>query len=139
MNTTLVGVPQDSVDLVWGKAQPLLERALGYADGEFTIEDVLKFILDRTMQLWVLLDAETDDVVMAATTEMTSCPRMKVCRVVLMGGVSMDVWQDQVPVFEDWARQNGCQMFEIYGRKGLAKKLTQLGYETKYYVNRKQL
>ncbi len=51
-DVALMGVRQDMVQAIWNKAKPHLERALEHSDGEFEIDDVLKFLLDRTMQLW---------------------------------------------------------------------------------------
>ena len=53
-DVTLAGIRHDMVEAIWEKAKPHLEQALEYGDGEFQIDDVLKFLLDRTMQLWVL-------------------------------------------------------------------------------------
>ena len=138
-DVTLMGIRHDMVEAIWDKAKPHLEKALEYSDGEFQIDDVLKFLLDRTMQLWVLYDISTHDVVMAGCTEIIDYPRSKICRVVLMGGLSMDLWQAQTPVFEDWAREQGCVQMETLARKGMAKKLIKLDYKPVYQVSRKRL
>lgn len=138
-DVALMGVRQDMVQAIWNKAKPHLERALEHSDGEFEIDDVLKFLLDRTMQLWVLYDISTHDVVMAGCTEIVVHPNKKICRVVLIGGLSMDLWQAQTLVFEDWAREQGCVQMETLARKGLAKKLTELDYKQIYQVCRKEI
>ena len=138
-DVTLKGIRHDMVEAIWDKAKPHLEKALEYSDGEFQIDDVLKFLLDRTMQLWVLYDISTHDVVMAGCTEIVVHPNKKICRVVLMGGLSMDLWQSQTPVFEDWAREQGCTQMETLARKGLAKKLAELDYKQVYQVCRKNI
>jgi len=116
-----------------------LEKALEHSDGEFQIDDVLKFLLDRTMQLWVLYDTSTHDVVMAGCTEIIVYPNKKICRVVLMGGLSMNLWQSQTTALEEWARKQGCTQMETLARKGLAKKLTKLDYKQVYQVCRKDI
>ena len=138
-DVTLMGIRHDMVEAIWEKTKPHLEKALEYGDGEFQIDDVLKFLLDRTMQLWVLYDISTHDVVMAGCTEIVIHPNKKICRVVLMGGLSMDLWQAQTPVFEDWAREQGCTQMETLARKGLAKKLAELDYKQVYQVCRKDI
>lgn len=138
-DVALMGVRQDMVQAIWNKAKPHLEKALEHSDGEFEIDDVLKFLLDRTMQLWVLYDISTHDVVMAGCTEIVVHPNKKICRVVLIGGLSMDLWQAQTPVFEDWAREQGCVQMETLARKGLARKLAQLDYKQIYQVCRKEI
>ena len=138
-NITPMGVRHDMVEAILGKAKPHLEKALEYGDGEFQIDDVLKFLLDRTMQLWVLCDTDSRDVLITVCTEIIDYPRSKICRVVLMGGLSMDLWQAQTPVFEDWAREQGCVQMETLARKGMAKKLIKLDYKPVYQVSRKRL
>ena len=138
-DVALMGIRQDMVQSIWEQAKPHLEKALEHSDGEFKIDDVLQFLLDRAMQLWVLYDISTHDVVMAGCTEIIDYPRSKICRVVLMGGLSMDLWQAQTPVFEDWAREQGCTQMETLVRKGLAKKLTGLDYKQVYQVCRKNI
>ena len=138
-DVALMGIRQDMVQAIWDQAKPHLEKALGHSDGEFKIDDVLKFLLDRAMQLWVLYDISTHDVVMAGCTEIVVHPNKKICRVVLMGGLSMDLWQAQTQVFEDWAREQGCVQMETLARKGMAKKLIKLDYKPVYQVSRKRL
>ena len=127
------------VEAIWDKAKPHLEKALEYGDGEFQIDDVLKFLLDRTMKLWILYDTSSHDVVMAGCTEIIHYPHKKICRVVLMGGLSMNLWQSQTTAFEEWAREQGCTQMETLARKGLAKKLTKLDYRQVYQVCRKDI
>ena len=138
-DVTLMGIRHDMVEAIWDKAKPHLEKALEYSDGEFEIDNVLKFLLDRTMQLWVLYDISTHDVVMAGCTEIIVYPNKKICRVVLMGGLSMNLWQAQTTAFEEWAREQGCTQMETLARKGLAKKLTKLDYRQVYQVCRKDI
>ena len=138
-DVALMGIRQDMVKAIWEQAKPHLEKALEHSDGEFKIDDVLQFLLNRAMQLWVLYDISTHDVVMAGCTEIVVHSNKKICRVVLMGGLSMDLWQAQTPVFEDWAREQGCVQMETLARKGLAKKLAQLDYKQIYQVCRKEI
>ena len=138
-DVALTGIRHDMVEAIWEKAKPHLEKALEHSDGEFEINDVLKFLLDRAMQLWVLYDTSTHDVVMAGCTEIVVYPNKKICRVVLMGGLSMNLWQSQTTAFEEWAREQGCTQMETLARKGLAKKLTKLDYRQVYQVCRKDI
>ena len=138
-NITPMGVRHDMVEAIWEKTKPHLEKALEYGDGEFQIDDVLKFLLDRTMQLWVLCDTDSRDVLIAVCTEIIDYPRSKICRVVLFGGISGMMWQEYLTIIEDWAKEQGCSSIESLARKGMAKKLIKLNYKPVYQVSRKKL
>ena len=138
-DVALMGIRQDMVQAIWERAKPHLEKALEHSDDEFKIDDVLQFLLDRAMQLWVLYDISTHDVVMAGCTEIIDYPRSKICRVVLFGGISGMMWQEYLTIIEDWAKEQGCVSIESLARKGMAKKLIKLNYKPVYQVSRKKL
>lgn len=135
----LIGVPYSSVDEVWQKVQPLLQKGIDYGDGELDVKDILKFLLDRAMQLWVLYNYTEDVIVMASVTEIIHYPQRKYCRFVTLGGERVDDWMSYIADIELWAKSQGCDSMEAYGRRGLAKKLEQVGYTNQYVVIRKPL
>lgn len=135
----LVGVPASSVEQLWDEVKPMLEKGISHGDGELDINDILKFLLDRAMQLWVLYDYSGDTVVMAGVTEIVNYPKYKVCRAVILGGDSLDQWVKYIQGIEAWAAEMGCAKVEAYGRRGLAKKMESIGYSNKYVLIRKDI
>ena len=135
----LVGVPASSVEQLWDEVKPMLEKGISHGDGELDINDILKFLLDRAMQLWVLYDYSGDTVVMAGVTEIVNYPKYKVCRAVILGGDSLDQWVKYIQGIEAWAVEMGCTKVEAYGRRGLAKKMESIGYSNRYVLIRKDL
>ena len=135
----LVGVPHASIDEVWGEVKPMLERGISHGDGELDIDDILKFLLDRTMQLWIVYNYTEGNIMMAGITEVMTYPKIKVCRAVVLGGDGVDQWVKHVSGIEEWAKSQGCDKIEAFGRRGLAKKMEAIGYSNRYVVIRKDL
>lgn len=51
-------------------------------------------------------------------------PTKRVCRIVTLGGHSMDEWTDTVlSTLEDWAEAQACHAMETVCRKGFIKKI----------------
>ena len=135
----LVGVPYSSLDSVWEEVKPKLQRGIDLGDGELNVDDILKFLVDRSMQLWVLYDYLGDKIVMAGVTEVVVYARKKVCRAVVLGGDGLDAWVGYIDQIEAWAKTKDCNQMEAFGRRGLAKKMEAIGYQNKYVVIRKDL
>lgn len=138
-DTELIGVPHSSVGDIWFEVKPMLEKGIAHGDGELHIDDLLKFLLERTMQLWVLYNESEGQISMAGVTEIVNYPRTKVCRAVVLGGDGVDMWIQHISGIEEWAKSMNCDKVEAYGRRGLAKKMEQIGYQNKYVVIRKDI
>ena len=138
-DTELIGVLHSSVGDIWFEVKPMLEKGIAHGDGELHIDDLLKFLLERTMQLWVLYNESEGQISMAGVTEIVNYPRTKVCRAVVLGGDGVDMWVKHISGIEEWAKSMNCDKVEAYGRRGLAKKMEQIGYQNKYVVIRKDI
>jgi hypothetical protein len=117
----LDGVPAAAVPLLWPCARRFVERALDEGGGHLLAEDVLAALLRREMQLWVL--RRDGSVVGALVTEIVRWPRRSVCRLALAGAEDglREEWLSWRGLIERWARAEGCDAMEIYGRPGWAR------------------
>jgi hypothetical protein len=118
---TVEGVAAAAIRGVWPRVLPWIERALAEGLGHLESRDVRDALERRDMQLWI---ARREDAVVAAlVTEIVVYPRRKVCRFVLMGGADgqREVWLPWLSLLEAWARAEGCDLVEIYGRPGWAR------------------
>lgn len=127
------GVLFSEIEKVWDKVSPLIERALQYADGKFTIESVKNSLVSRNMQLWVYIN---NDIKSCAVTQIHSYPNKKVCSVLFAAGQDVHEWLQFMTLVEEWARSNLCESIEIYGRPGWERLL---GWERIHVVIRKNL
>ena len=130
----LIGVPSLSVEEIWPRVEHLIKKGLEHGRGELDETDVLKFLIERVMQLWVVMDMLDNKPVMAGCTEIVNYPRKKICRAVVLGGNHIEEWMSHVKGIEEWARTKGCDHMDAFVRKGLAKKMAKIDYKQEYVV-----
>lgn len=115
-------VHSTAAESVWYQALPLIERALEHDNGRVSAGDLLNDIKAKDKQLW--LGAERGTLKIVAITELVMWPQFNVCRFVLLAGEDFDGWWSFArPIFESWAKAEGCRQFEVRGRLGWARKL----------------
>tara|TARA_R110000764_G_scaffold178179_3_gene264336 strand:- start:337 stop:765 length:429 start_codon:yes stop_codon:yes gene_type:complete len=137
--TELIGVPYSCIEELWDEVKPMLEKGIAHGDGELDINDILKLLVERSMQLWVVYNSNEEAIAMAGVTEIVNYPKSKICRAVVLGGEGVDMWIAHIEGIEEWAKSMNCDKVEAYGRRGLAKKMEKVGYSNKYVVIRKDI
>jgi hypothetical protein len=132
----LRGVPATQVDMVWTPVKHFIQAALDRTEGEMSIDDVYNALIERDMQLWILLDGL--HVIGALVTQLLEFPNVKSCRYVAMGGDVHGDFEEITSMIEQWAATQGCQRMEIVGRPGWARALRDFGYHQAYsYVTKR--
>jgi hypothetical protein len=118
-NIEMTGVYSEFVDSIWTQIVPLLEKAMAYADGKYSVDDVYRALREKDMQLWIAyLDKK---IVAFAITQILIYPQTKRLCVTFMGGEKMSNWLHYLKPITDWAKSNGCEAIEGYSRPGVAK------------------
>lgn len=85
-------------------------------DPRGTLEGILDEVEQEHAQLWcVLSDQEWCSVIVTRILHFDSCD---VFRVQLCGGEQLHSWKHLMPDLEGHARDLGCSMIEILGRRG---------------------
>jgi len=131
----LSGIPAEQVLSVWDEVEPLVERVLPHADGEYTAETVLTSLLKRDMQLWI--GHEDNKIIYMGISEMSQFPSGQiVATIVMVAGERVDEWLEDLTLFEDWAKANGASKVRLMGRPGWRKKLN---YKNTYTVLSREL
>jgi len=87
-----------------------IERALPYAGGTHSIEDVWDAIANGTLQLW-------PGKVSAIVTQVIQYPRSKELVFFLAAG-DLEEIQRVYDVILDWGKAQGCERATFMGRKG---------------------
>jgi len=131
----LVGVAAEAVARLWPRIEPLVRRGLAYADGRYAPGDVLRALLARDMQLWLVVGGGTIEAV--CVTEILRYPRQRRCNIFLCAGGGMRRWVGLLRDIEGWAREQGCAAVELQGRPGWARVLKD--YRRTYILLRKEL
>lgn len=110
----IVGIPHAQIEQWWPLIEPLVAKALKYADGKYAPENVLEGLKARQYQLWManVLDA-------ICVTQIINYPQKRVCIVFLAAGKNMHRWVNEMDeTISAWARERGCKSIEMHGRPG---------------------
>jgi hypothetical protein len=109
-----------------------IERALEYAGGSHTFDDVCDAVAERRLQFW---PGHTSCVV----TEILEYPQHRCLNFFLAAGNLAEL-QAMAPKLEEWGRSQGCTKAVLSGRRGWERSfLVNEGYEQKLVVLEKVL
>lgn len=121
------GVRHNQIHLVWDDVKPMLEKALKHADNKYDLRYIKLSLNVRDMQLWVLnKDKKT---VGCVVTQICTYPLSKRLLIFALAGQGFDNWKHHFKTIKAWARENGCESCEIYGRPGWERKLKPMGFK----------
>lgn len=135
----LEGVPAPHLHMVWDTVKPMLTECINLTNGEYSIEDTQRNILERDWQLWLGIDSE-DYARSVAVTEIAHYPRRKICRVVLVQAEEMRFISELLDDLAAWALSIQCTGMEAWCRPGMAKVLVKNHeFIAKYQVVTKDL
>lgn len=133
----LFGVLSTEIDQAWMQVSPILEKAIPYTDGKYSLEDINEGIKSRELQLWLSTRQEGPTTCMV--TRIIQYPQEKILLIMLYAGESLKNMIHFKPIIYNWAKENGCMSIYIYGRAGWEKVLKDEGYEKVYSVLRMKL
>jgi hypothetical protein len=126
--------------LRWSELSPLIQDALSKGQGENTLVDHMKNLLDFKTHCWLITDNE-NGIKGVILTEFLQYTRHKTLHVITLSGNSFKDWVHLYPTVEQFAKDGGAIAIEQWGRKGWEKVLPKLipGFETAYVVMRKNI
>jgi hypothetical protein len=126
------------VAIVWPVVEGLLQKAVDYAHGDITTEDLRLACIREEMQLFIFWDGETAK--SSLVTEFLQYPRKKVIRVIAAAGKGYgQCVREYWDLLSVWAGQNGVSEFESWNRPSMTRYLRRLGFEKVYEVTRLRL
>lgn len=114
MSVELLCIDPAKVDLVWPFVSPLIGNAVDRC-GDWTLEDVRR-VLDQGALLWVTSE-DGKTISAAAVTRLIETRKGLCCNVVACGGKDDD-WRERFAPIEQYAKDEGCTITRIEGRKG---------------------
>ncbi len=114
----LLGVKTELLECCLTEVVPMLKKALVYARNRHTVERVIEDLRKREMQLWIAI--QNIKILGFAITKIDYTPatNYKVAYIMFIGGTKMHKWIHLTKYIIEWARQNGCDAVEGYGRDG---------------------
>ena len=121
MNTGhLHQVPALAVIHEWPRVASLVRQALKRGEGSYGEADVAMACMSGAWKLWMVENGF--NVTAICITQIIEFPRQRKCLLRYLAG-TMEAIEPHIPVIEDYARREGCQVLEGYARKGWARRM----------------
>jgi len=130
--------PEDALKH-WHIIAPILQTAIDTGQGESSITDYMRKILNEAAHCWVVLD--DNNIVGAGLTEFMYYPQHKTLHIIAFSGSNFEEQSKVFPTVEQFAKDSGCKSIEQWGRPGWAKVLPKYvpGFKEAYVVMRKDI
>jgi len=124
----------------WSTLSVLLQKVIEHGQGESTLTDYLKKILNEYIQCWAVVDNELN-IIGAGLTQYLQYSQHKTLHIIAFSGSDFEEQSKVFPTVEQFARDSGCKAIEQWGRPGWAKVLPKYvsGFKEAYVVMRKDL
>ena len=125
--------PEEQLEAEFIRLKGEVERALAYAGGSHTAEDVWEKVKKGDLQIWTAPHS-------VIVTELQSYPQYRVCHFFLAAG-RMEEIEKMYPTVLEWAKQeHGCSRASLAGRPGWARSfLNKDGWTTSHLVMTKEI
>jgi len=134
-------VPREAIDIVWSDVSNMLNKAIETSGGKYHIDDIYHHLNEGYYNLWLIIDNEGDEKVIAAiTTRIIEYPSKKAMAMDWIGGKRMMDW---LPIamekLTSFAKDCGCSHLEGYGRKAWSKILKKYNWNPEYIAYRMEI
>ena len=130
------------IDVLWPYVEPLLKKPMERTLDEITLNDVKDWLKTNLQQLWLGVNEEKEEIVLAFTTQVHVYPKQSHLRIHLTGAKDHTInnWIDSwIEPVETYCKQNGIRYIETGGRDGWTKILKDKGYKKYYTVLAKEI
>jgi len=131
-------VPPGMVSSVIPALLPYLAESEKWSKGRASVDDILRFVLNQQMQLWVVHEENT--IYGHVITEIKEYPRCKMLVVQYCAGESnhMQYVDDEIfDLLDRFAKDAGCSGIEFVGRPGWRKQAEKYGFEVRSVMYQK--
>lgn len=132
MNLEISLVPNGHITSAIPGLLPYLAESEKWSRGRSKVDDILRFLLNGQMQLWVVFCTEEQQLYGYVVTEIKSYPQLKMLRVqycAMEPNHMQYVDSKMQEIAEKFAKDTGCSGVEFIGRPGWGKHMKEYGYE----------
>jgi len=102
--------PDDALKY-WHIISPILQTAMTTGQGESSMSDYMKKILNDAAQCWVILD-DNNNIIGAGLTEFMYYQQHKTLHIILFAGSNFEEQSKMFPAVEQFAKDSGCKAIE---------------------------
>lgn len=131
MNLELTLVPFGQLTYVIPGILPYLKKSEAWTMGRAKTDDIVRFLLDGTMNLWLVFDPDTMQIYGYNITEVKQYPQCKMLVIQYSAGEphSMQFIEEKMhQVLDQFAKDADCAGIEAMGRPGWGPHLRKRGY-----------
>ena len=123
----------------WESCKPYIEKSFSLHPYPINIEEILKSLLDRQTQLWIVHRGNLD-IIGAFTTSITEYHGNRIGTIEYLGGEDFDLWATKMlTMMESWAKEYEVKYLQSPGRKGWGKYTKPLGYSSDIVIFKKEI
>lgn len=117
---------------------PFLTESTAWARGRVTVDDLLRFIVNGTMQLWVVhKDSVAHGHVITEIKQYPQCKMLTIQYCAMTPGTLDDVEEQMQDVAARFAKDAGCSGIEFVGRPGWKQTARKYGYSVQSVMYQK--
>lgn len=130
-------VPHGQIGYVIPSLIKYFDESVKWAKRRVTLDDILQFIFNGQMQLWVVFDPDNNAIHGYVMTEIKEYPRKKmfVIQYCAMSPNHMRYVEENMHAKADlFAKNTGCAGIEFFGRPGWEPHVRKHGYTVKTVV-----
>jgi hypothetical protein len=140
MNLEISLVPNGHITSTIPGLLPYLAESAEWSRGRSKVDDILRFLLNGQMQLWVVFCTEEQQIYGHVITEVKDYPRCKMLVIQYCAGEEnhMQYCEDKMyDLLDKFAKDTGCAGVELIGRPGWGKHVKKRGYEVQSVMYQK--
>jgi len=137
----IIPLAPDIVIKHWNTLSKYIAEALEHGQGESTLTDYLRRILNNEVHCWAVAEGENNNIVGAGLTQVLQYAQHSTLHIIVFSGSNFEEQSKVFPTVEQFAKDLGCKAIEQWGRPGWAKTLPKYvpGFKQAYVVMRKDL
>jgi hypothetical protein len=112
---------------LWPLLEPHIESALHHSIGEYDPFSICLMALSEQAHIWLTRD-EDGQVITVIVTRFTSSAHSKSLLIMTCAGQvpDWDTWTAHHKTLEEFAKKNGCNSMQVWGRRGWERRLRHL-------------
>jgi hypothetical protein len=124
-------IPKKDYHLIFQAIESYMNGAAKYSHGRYKTEDIMSALYSTNQQLWIAYEDMT--VYGFVVTDFVQYPQIKALIMHFTGGKELPKWKNEMlEVLQSFAKVNGCNIIESYGRPGWARVFKDDGYKQKF-------
>ncbi len=135
----LIPVHPENLEIALKDVNSYIVRGLPYIDGKFFYEDIVKFLSEEELVLWVIYNDKENQACGCLITEVLDYPQIRALSIFLLSADDFSQAVQCLEQLKDYAKRVQCKSIEFMGREGWEKKLEPHNFKKIHTIMRLKL